>query len=216
MNRIFKTIACLTVVALCGYPTISQASDAIQAYLFSSKLHINGLPIEMPSDYDVLNYKEHAYVPVRFITEQLNGTVSFDEKTQNIFLNFSSFSHLKKEYTKEMAERNNDIIYDNSSKIVNLDRFYSFLNNNVENSWIRITYFTTEGDAIIRELKKNGSEVEYLYDASRDKFGERLQYITSGKSISEIKLNESGLYEYRLEGATFPQNEDVIILRVQK
>jgi hypothetical protein len=216
MNRILKTITALTVAALCGYPAVSQASDTIQAYLFPSHLQINGSPAEMPDEYDVINYKEHAYVPVRFITEQLNGKVSFDDNTQNISLSFSSFGHLAKDYTKDMAEKNKDIIYDSPSKIKNVDKFYDFLKDNSDDAWIRISRFTIEGDAIIVEIKKSETGLEYFYDNSRDGFGEPLQYITSAKSISEVKLNDGGLYEYRLEGASFLKNEDVILLRVQK
>lgn len=216
MNKMFRAIVCLTVVALCGYPAISKASDTIQAYLFPSKLHINGLSINLPTEYDIINYKEHAYVPVRFITEYLNGSVKYDEKTQNIALNFNSFGHLEKNYSKEMAEKNQDIIYHSSTKIENLEMFYNFLNKNSKADWIRITYFTIEGGAIIQELRRVGDKIEYFYDASRDEYGEHIQYITTGTSISEIKLNEAGLYEYRLEGASFPKNEETILLRVQK
>jgi hypothetical protein len=41
--------------------------NAIQAYLFPAKIEINGQSKELPSEYKVLNYNGHAYVPIRFI-----------------------------------------------------------------------------------------------------------------------------------------------------
>ncbi len=211
----FKFFICLLVAALCGYPAVSKASDVIQAYLFPSTFNINGVSVELPNEYEILNYKEHSYVPIRFITEYLNGKVTYDESAQQIALNVSSFSALPKKYTKEMAEKNKDIIVYSAQYIMNAQKLSEFLNKKDGDSWIRITRFTVEGDAIVQELRRTGDGFDYYFDSSRDPYGDRVQYITSGKAITE-KLNDNGLYEYRLEGASFPNDKEIILLRLQK
>ena len=211
-----KIIICMLVAALCGYPAISKASDTIQAYLFPSAFYVNGAYVELPNDYEILNYQEHAYVPIRFITEYLNGKVTYDESAKEIALNVSSFSSLPKNYTKEMAEKNKDIIVNSAQHIIRSEKLFEFLGNKDAPSWIRITRFTVEGDAIVQELRRTGDVFDYFYDSSRDQYGDKVQYITSGTSISERKLNDKGLYEYTLEGASFPKQEEIVLIRAQK
>lgn len=212
----YKFFVCILAAALCGYPAITKASDMIQAYLFPSAFYINGLPVELPNDYGILNYQGHSYVPIRFITEYLNGEVMYDEGTPEVALHFSSFSSLPNNYTKEMAEKNKDIIVYSAQHIMNAEKLSAFLNKKDGVSWIRITRFTLEGDAIVQELRRTGDGFDYYYDSSRDEYGDQVQYITSATSITEKKLNDNGLYEYRLEGASFPKQEEIVLLRVQK
>ncbi|NOU62573.1 hypothetical protein GC096_00755 [Paenibacillus sp. LMG 31461] len=57
--------------------TAVYASESIQAYLFPVKIEINGQSKELPSEYKVLNYNGHAYVPIRFIGESLGLGVRY-------------------------------------------------------------------------------------------------------------------------------------------
>jgi hypothetical protein len=57
--------------------TAAYASDTIQAYLFPAKIEINGQSKELPSEYKVLNYNGHAYVPIRFIAESLDLGIKY-------------------------------------------------------------------------------------------------------------------------------------------
>ncbi|MDF2545621.1 MAG: hypothetical protein K0R93_519 [Anaerosolibacter sp.] len=45
---------------------------------------INGEKAELPSDYEVLIYKDRTYVPVRFISEQLGAIVDWNDDTKVI------------------------------------------------------------------------------------------------------------------------------------
>jgi hypothetical protein len=61
--------------------TAVYASDSIQAYLFPAFFKINGLNAPLDDkEYAVLNYQGHAYVPVRFIAEQLGAFVDYTDQ----------------------------------------------------------------------------------------------------------------------------------------
>jgi hypothetical protein len=71
------TIACSSV---------AFASGSIQALLFPASFEINGSNIALTNDYKVLNVDGHAYVPIRFIAENLGGTIDYDAELQKIFV----------------------------------------------------------------------------------------------------------------------------------
>ncbi|CAN7742664.1 hypothetical protein [Paenibacillus sp. LjRoot56] len=59
------------------------ASESVQTYLFPAFFNINGKNAHAPIDdkeYAVLNYQGHAYVPVRFISEQLWAFVDYTDQ----------------------------------------------------------------------------------------------------------------------------------------
>lgn len=70
-------IACSTVIF---------ASDSIQALLFPASFEINGSNIGLNNDYKVLNVDGHAYVPIRFIAENLGATIDYDAESEKIFV----------------------------------------------------------------------------------------------------------------------------------
>lgn len=60
--------------------TAVYAADTIQAYLFPAKFEVNGQNKEIGSEYTVLNYNGHAYVPVRFVAESLGLGIRYVDK----------------------------------------------------------------------------------------------------------------------------------------
>lgn len=66
--------------------SVAFASGSIQAFLFPASFEINGSDIELNNDYKVLNVDGHAYVPIRFIAENLGGTIDYDVELQKIFV----------------------------------------------------------------------------------------------------------------------------------
>lgn len=66
--------------------SIAFASDSIQVLLFPAHFEINGSKISMNDEYKVLNVDGHAYVPVRFVAEQLGATIDYDQEQQKIFV----------------------------------------------------------------------------------------------------------------------------------
>ncbi|WP_171645116.1 stalk domain-containing protein [Paenibacillus phytorum] len=80
---LFGLICGITVTA----STAVYASDTIQTYLFPVRYEINGLNKEMEKEYATLNYNGHAYVPIRFIAENLGAFVDYNEQDSEIKIN---------------------------------------------------------------------------------------------------------------------------------
>jgi hypothetical protein len=66
--------------------SVAIASDTIQALLFPASFEINGSQVKMNSDYQILNVDGHAYVPVRFVAENLGATIDYDSEAQKIVI----------------------------------------------------------------------------------------------------------------------------------
>ncbi|MCM3269878.1 stalk domain-containing protein [Paenibacillus elgii] len=65
--------------------TMVYASDAIQAFLFPVKISFNDKRMDM-SEYKVLNYENHAYVPIRFIAENIGISIDYNANFNEITL----------------------------------------------------------------------------------------------------------------------------------
>lgn len=74
-------------------------------------------------------------------------------------------------YPSEEAIKNGDIVM--SPERANIDRFEIFLKkvDAQKKDTIRMTNYTTEGDAIIEDITFDGKEFEYSLDSSRDEYG---------------------------------------------
>ncbi|OCT13670.1 hypothetical protein A8709_18965 [Paenibacillus pectinilyticus] len=66
--------------------TAAFASDSIQALLFPARFEINGSAVDLGKDYQVLNVDGHAYVPVRFVAENLGANIDYDTDSQKIVI----------------------------------------------------------------------------------------------------------------------------------
>ncbi len=65
----------------------------VQAYLFPATIEFNGVSKEVNnSEYVVLNYQGHAYVPIRFVAENMGILVKYDDSTKTILLNETQLS----------------------------------------------------------------------------------------------------------------------------
>lgn len=82
-----------TLGLICGMvfaTSIVYAEDAkksVEAFLFPVKLSFNGEQKEVEKKYEVLQYKGYTYAPVRFIAENMGGTVTYDSKNKMISIN---------------------------------------------------------------------------------------------------------------------------------
>ncbi|TBL67986.1 stalk domain-containing protein [Paenibacillus thalictri] len=83
MKKFVLGLGCGLVIA---GSSVAFASDAIQALLFPAHFEINGNTISLNDDYKVLNVDGHAYVPIRFVAEQLGATIDYDQEQQKIFV----------------------------------------------------------------------------------------------------------------------------------
>ncbi|WP_159881393.1 stalk domain-containing protein [Paenibacillus puerhi] len=68
--------------------TAVYASDTLQAFLFPVDYKINEQVKVLGEEYVTLNYNGHAYVPVRFISENLGAYVNYDEDQKRININY--------------------------------------------------------------------------------------------------------------------------------
>lgn len=69
-----------------AFSTGAFASDAIHALLFPASFEINGTNHALNNDYKVLNVDGHAYVPIRFVAENLGATIDYDSESQKIIV----------------------------------------------------------------------------------------------------------------------------------
>lgn len=81
-----KFIAGLSIGVLISLSSAAFAADSIQALLFPAKFEFNGKAVDPGEEYTVLNYQGHAYVPIRFIAEQIGATVGYEAETGQIFV----------------------------------------------------------------------------------------------------------------------------------
>jgi hypothetical protein len=88
--------------------TAVYASDTIQAYLFPAKFVFNGETKELDTnEYVVLNHNGHAYVPVRFVAENMGKIVKYEGETKTILIedtNLSKKLTLDKEFLTVASE----------------------------------------------------------------------------------------------------------------
>ncbi|MDQ1910284.1 DUF4309 domain-containing protein [Paenibacillus sp. GD4] len=72
--------------------TAVYASDLVQVYLFPSKYVINGQLKEPDGEYATLNHNGHAYVPVRWVAENLGKLVKYEQANQTITIEDTNLS----------------------------------------------------------------------------------------------------------------------------
>jgi hypothetical protein len=58
--------------------TAIYASETIQAFLFPVEYRFNGEARQLSSEYTTLNYNGYAYVPLRFVAENMGAKVGYD------------------------------------------------------------------------------------------------------------------------------------------
>jgi hypothetical protein len=102
--------------------TAVYAADTIQAYLFPAKFVFNGQDKELDSEYTTLNYNGHAYVPIRFIAENMGATVGYDDELKKITVDYETFDglNLKDAWLNDFIKVGNLQLYheDNQTKVV--------------------------------------------------------------------------------------------------
>lgn len=81
-----KFILGLTCGLLIAGSSVAFASNSIQALLFPASFEINGSEVPLSSEYKVINVDGHAYVPIRFVAENLGATIGYDAELQKIIV----------------------------------------------------------------------------------------------------------------------------------
>lgn len=68
--------------------TIVSASTTIEAVLFPTNFEFNGITKQLDDEYVVMNYNGHAYVPIRFIIENMDANIRYEEASQKIIVKY--------------------------------------------------------------------------------------------------------------------------------
>lgn len=64
--------------------SVVYASDSIQSILVNVNILFNGIRKDVGSEYSVMNFQGHIYVPIRFIAENMNSTIDYDDRKKEI------------------------------------------------------------------------------------------------------------------------------------
>jgi Copper amine oxidase N-terminal domain. len=72
--------------------TSVYAAGAVNAVLFPVKYIFNGQEKKLDGGYATLNYNGRAYVPIRFVAENMGAAVAYDENTRSIKINHTADS----------------------------------------------------------------------------------------------------------------------------
>ncbi|WP_240420669.1 copper amine oxidase N-terminal domain-containing protein [Paenibacillus periandrae] len=64
--------------------SVVYASDSIQSILVNVKFVFNGIKKDIGSEYSVMNYQGHIYVPIRFIAENMPSSIDYDDHKKEI------------------------------------------------------------------------------------------------------------------------------------
>ncbi|NOU88854.1 hypothetical protein GC102_24340 [Paenibacillus sp. LMG 31460] len=88
---------------LLSFCTIVSASETVQAYLFPSKIIINGEQKELGPMYEVINYKDSAYVPIRFFSETMEAKVEYLESPRTISVTYEDMYLLDLKIVDEIS-----------------------------------------------------------------------------------------------------------------
>ncbi len=82
-NKILLVLGLVTIFS----SSIVYAKDSIEAILFPVSYEINNHKMNVEEGYVTINYNNRAYVPVRFIAENLGARVNYNESDKTITIN---------------------------------------------------------------------------------------------------------------------------------
>ncbi|WJH33793.1 copper amine oxidase N-terminal domain-containing protein [Paenibacillus sp. CC-CFT747] len=85
MKKLMIGFACGVLVSLA---TTAVASSSLVTTLFPLHFTFNGQSKEPDTDSAILNYNGHAYVPVRFIAENMGGLVGYHHESQTVSIRY--------------------------------------------------------------------------------------------------------------------------------
>lgn len=74
-NFIYGLVLGLTI----ALASTAYSSDSASTVLFPSQFVFNGQTETLDPEYQVLNYEGHAYVPIRFVAENMGASVGYDD-----------------------------------------------------------------------------------------------------------------------------------------
>lgn len=79
-------LSILTAVLLIAASATAYAADAVKATLSQALIHINNQEARPGKEYGVLNYKNHIYVPIRYVSERLGAFAGYDPAAKAVHI----------------------------------------------------------------------------------------------------------------------------------
>jgi hypothetical protein len=187
--------------------TAVYASDTIQTYLFPAKFAFNGVTKEVDNkEYVVLNHQGHAYVPIRFVAENMGALVKYEESTKTIILNETSLS-------KKLQLNEAILNAVKQGKLPGIEFGIGAAKKDVFetwgepqrtgsrgahfDAWFDYNYFFTNPDQTVRLIGISGDTIKYSVEEVKKALGqpsyEGLGMIVEGWEMSYV-FDEYGLY----------------------
>ncbi len=127
--------------------TAAFASESVQAVLFNAKIKINDEIKELGSDYQILNYNGHAYVPIRYMAENTGANVEYDDATKTIFV-VNGKMDIKDPNIKTVTIGNMILTYDATSNLTNISGKLELLSTESQHIQGELLFFDQQNKLI--------------------------------------------------------------------
>ncbi|MEK8128482.1 hypothetical protein WMW72_11250 [Paenibacillus filicis] len=88
MNDVKKFVIGVMAGAILSLSATSLATNLTDVSLFPVKYVFNDIEKPIPTEYSSINYNGHAYVPIRFIAENTNLNIGYDETGKRVLINY--------------------------------------------------------------------------------------------------------------------------------
>lgn len=136
--------------------------------------------------------------------EKLGTPLMTTEKP--VTIQYQPQDKLSDKYTPEQAEKNGDIV-NVRGKVANQEKLLKFIENyqnkkTIIGDMVRLTNYTTEGDAIITDLIIDSNGMKLIEDTTRDKFSNAQDRKRTESRVSDIVKTE------KPEGITYTAKID--------
>ncbi|MBD0382874.1 stalk domain-containing protein [Paenibacillus sedimenti] len=171
----------------CGFAltatTAVYASDTLQVYLFPAMYVFNGQSKALDSEYTTLNFNGHAYVPVRWVAENLGKLVKYEHYTKTI-------SIVNTNLTEELVLDKDFLIIASQGKIKGIEFGIGSNKNELIQKWGEpheigtwstefyrwhsYHFFFWEPDGNAGSIRVSGNVIPYRLNEIRDFIGEPL------------------------------------------
>ncbi|MFD0871487.1 stalk domain-containing protein [Paenibacillus residui] len=206
MKKFWIGIACAGVVSLGA--SVAYASDYVQALLFPVKIEFNGQNKELSQEYTILNYNGHAYVPIRYIVENMGGEISYDGQLNQISIKyaedqnrFSELNSVKQEgpFSLSLASHKKEYTHDEAINIWAELTYSGSTTIEVQHANPLIVYY-------IKDDVGNYREMATLDSNTTESITPNQKYKKSFPSglVPAYNYDKSGLKDYRAFLENFP------------
>jgi hypothetical protein len=118
-----KFILGLVLGGFLSLSTAAYATNSLEVLMFPVNFLINGQQKQVDNGYTVFNYNGNAYVPIRFIAENMAAEVNYDEENKRIIIQqstakFDEFSLAPSPFVAYEKKSKNGIIWNQEIPLI--------------------------------------------------------------------------------------------------